>query len=242
MKYLLIANSFGENLTRFANGIAKANGLDLDLYSLYIGGCSLESHWVNIVEDNKDYQLIHNGVWTDTFLSIKDALEMGGWDVISLQQASHMSPYIDTYYPYFENIYNYVKKFCPKATIAFQQTWAYSPFNPFKYQEVPNFYNRFDMKNAAEMKAGIDKCYKQICKEFNIDLIIRSGDVVEKACQLNKDPYDEYGFHMNDFGCYLIGCNFVKTLLGKKLENIFINDKVTPMICEDSLKIVNNNF
>ncbi len=48
MKLLLISNSFGVNLQIYAKDIAKANGLDLEIYTLFIGGCAVKSHYANI--------------------------------------------------------------------------------------------------------------------------------------------------------------------------------------------------
>ena len=66
MKLLLISNSFGVNLQTYAKDIAKVNGLDLEIYTLYIGGCSLELHDKNIKENNKVYELFGDSI-KDTF-------------------------------------------------------------------------------------------------------------------------------------------------------------------------------
>ena len=96
MKFLMIANSFGVNLQTFAKQIAEANNFDLDIYVLYIGGCSLETHYNNIKSDAKAYQLFHNGADTGEMISIKSALEMDTWDVVSLQQASMFSAVLES--------------------------------------------------------------------------------------------------------------------------------------------------
>ena len=57
MKLLLISNSFGVNLQIYAKDIAKLNGLDLEIYTLYIGGCPLELHDKNIKQNNNAYEL-----------------------------------------------------------------------------------------------------------------------------------------------------------------------------------------
>ena len=67
---LSISNSFGVNLQSYAHQIAEKNGIDLDIYVLYIGGCPLEKHYTNLLTNAKDYELFHNGVSTHEFVSI----------------------------------------------------------------------------------------------------------------------------------------------------------------------------
>lgn len=242
MKFLMIANSFGVNLQTYAQSIATINNCDLDIYVLYIGGCSLDTHLRNIEGDIKGYELFHNGVSTGEMISIKEALKKDNWDKISLQQASHMCGIIDTYYPYFGKVFEYVKTMCPKAEIIFHQTWAYSSINSYKYETVPSFYNEFKFKNAKEMKDGLDYCYKRVCSEYGIKTIIRSGDVCELAMKEIGDVYDCQGFHMNGLGCYLIGCNLVKTLFKINLEQVFVPENLGRKTCETAVEFINNNF
>lgn len=242
MKILLISNSFGVNLQSYARDIAKVNGLDLEIYTLYIGGCSLDIHEKNIKENNKDYELFVNGVTTNEFISIEEALKKDKWDKISLQQASHYSGDVTTYYPHFEFVFNFVKRICPESEIIFHKTWAYSGLNPIKYTEVLNWFPGFKFKNNVDMKNGIDFCCDKISKEFGIKTIINSGDVVEVAMKNNIDCYDEWGFHMNAIGNYLIGLNLIKILTGKKIENVFVPDKFTKEDCEKYVKFINDNF
>ena len=49
MKILSIGNSFSEDAQRYLHQIANANGDDIFCANLYIGGCSLERHYNNII-------------------------------------------------------------------------------------------------------------------------------------------------------------------------------------------------
>ncbi|MBR4377792.1 MAG: DUF4886 domain-containing protein [Bacilli bacterium] len=240
MKLLLISNSFGVNLQIYARDIAKLNGLDLDIYTLFIGGCPLRSHDANIKENKKDYELFNNGASTGRFVSINEALLMDNWDYVSLQQASHVSGIVDSYYPYFNNVYTYVREKCPKAKIMWHQTWAYSGKNPYKYGEVKQWLPSFNFKNDIEMKKGIDECLSKIQKEYKIDLIVNSGDVVFEGMKVFDDLYDSEGFHLNELGCYLIGTNLVKLLLNKKISNILVPKELDKKMCEKAVDFVNN--
>ena len=242
MKILLISNSFGVNLQTYAKEIAKANGLDLEIYTLYIGGCPLELHDKNIKENNKAYELFVDGQTTSIFMSIDEALRLKDWDYISLQQASHESGTTSSYYPYLNNVYTYVRIKCPHAKIMWLQTWAYSGKNPFKFDEVKSWCETFKFNNNLEMKNGIDEALENITNEFKFDLIIRSGDVVFEAMKEFEDVYDDQGFHLNNLGCYLIGANFVKTLLNHELKNTYFPDNLDKNLCEKAIYFVNRTL
>ena len=240
MKLLLISNSFGVNLQKYAKEIAKLNDFSFNVYTLYIGGCPLRSHDGNIKENKKDYELFIDGSSIGRFVSINEALLMEKWDYVSLQQASHVSGDISSYYPYFNNVYTYVKKVCPDAKIMWHQTWAYSGKNPYKYTEVKGWLPEFSFNNDIEMKAGIDKALSKIMKDYKIDLLINSGDVVFEAMKVFDDVYDFEGFHLNDLGCYLIGLNFIKKLSNKNIEKVYVPNELDKDTCIKAVNFVNN--
>ena len=240
MKILLISNSFGVNLQTYAKSIAQKNGLDLEIFTLYIGGCSLETHYNNIKEDKKAYQLYVDGNATDIFVSIDEALRLKDWDYVSLQQASHLSGNISSYYPYFGDIYIHVLTKMLKVKIMFHQTWAYSGKNPFKYDDVKTWLPSFKFNNDLEMKKGIDEALDRISKDYKIDLMVKSGDVIFEGMKVFDDLYDFEGFHLNKYGCYLIGLNLIKTLLNKKLNCIYIPEDLDEKFCKKALDFVNN--
>ena len=121
MNILCIGNSFSQDATRYLHQIS-----DEELYvrNLYIGGCSLETHWNNIVESNEIYEYQKNGRMR-SMTSINKALTKKKWDYITIQQVSHDSGMPHTYEPFLTNILNYIREKCPKAEIVFHRTWAY---------------------------------------------------------------------------------------------------------------------
>ena len=88
MRVLSISNSFGVDATRYLHQIAKAGGDRLEIVTLYIGGCSLERHYRNMLGDKQAYELHYNGQNTGFFVSMQEALLSRKWDVILLQQQS----------------------------------------------------------------------------------------------------------------------------------------------------------
>ena len=59
LKVLAIGNSFSVQMVNAMPPIAKDMGLELDICSLYIGGCSFERHWKNVCDPtNKPYSVM----------------------------------------------------------------------------------------------------------------------------------------------------------------------------------------
>lgn len=134
LRVLMIGNSFSVCVGRFMPDIVKSvPGKNLELTSLYIGGCTLDRHWNNVVEGEKNkafapYIVTH---WNSEKGYLKRYNgnihgEIGkGWDVISIQQGSPASWDLKTYQPYVENLVKYIRANAPGAEIVIQQTWAY---------------------------------------------------------------------------------------------------------------------
>ena len=70
IKVLSIGNSFSQDAHRYLYEIAKNNGTDLKSVNLYIGGCGLHKHFININNDAKAYELEFNGMSTGFFVSV----------------------------------------------------------------------------------------------------------------------------------------------------------------------------
>lgn len=85
MNILAIGNSFSEDAARYLYGIARADGTNLQVANLYIGGCSLERHYRNMLSGERAYALQTNGHKTGFFVSLCEALRSRRWDVITLQ-------------------------------------------------------------------------------------------------------------------------------------------------------------
>ena len=148
LKVLMIGNSFSVCNCIHMPAVAKDLGLKLDLASLYIGGCTLERHWNNFVSNQTDsayapyafdYRVdgvtnansgvAHGPKIGRQTIGIREALTLSDWDVITLQQGSHMSWQPCSYHPYGDNLVAEIRKLCPKAEIVLQETWSYTPWD-----------------------------------------------------------------------------------------------------------------
>ena len=136
LRLLSIGNSFSESVRRQLPAMAAAEGRDLRFANLFIGGCPLRRHAENLAASASDpsfrpYRLGSHGfapeeaMPTEVDASANELLARGGWDVVTVQQASHESWDYDNYQPFGHAVVEAVRKARPAAEVVIQQTWAY---------------------------------------------------------------------------------------------------------------------
>ena len=212
MKVLSIGNSFSQDAHRYLHSIAKNNGVDLQTVNLYIGGCSLRTHYLNVLGDKQAYDLEFNGASTGVKVSIRQVLESVEWDVITLQQVSNLSFKQESYSPYVQEVLSYVKKYCPNTKIYLHETWAYANGSE-KLASTP--YN-----NATDMFNDVKKTYLAMANQLGINAIIPSGSAMITALSLGIQKIHRDGFHASfGIGRYLLGLTWYKTLTGNSIDN-----------------------
>jgi hypothetical protein len=223
VKILAIGNSFSEDATHYLHQIAKAGGIDTKVVNLYIGGCSLETHWHNIEEDAKAYSYQRDGKATEQYVSIKDALVEEEWDFVITQQASHDSGLQETYYPYIHQLFDYIKEYAPKSEVLLHETWAYET------DSTHNCFMRYN-HNQQEMYQRLSDAYNRAAVELGVR-IIPCGDVIQQVRTKEPFQYGEGGmslcrdgFHMHFiYGRYLLAATWYEVIFGKNiLDNTYI--------------------
>lgn len=213
MNILSIGNSFSQDAQRYLHGVAKADGTQLNSFNLYIGGCSLSTHYRNMLSDQKKYLLEMNGESTGFFVSIKEALLNRNWDVVTLQQVSGEAPYYETYQPYLNKIAEFVRLCAPKAKIAIHQTWAYE-------QGSARLNDELGYKDQADMFKDVKCAYQKAADEINADLIIPSGEVFQALLKEGFEKIHRDTFHASrGAGRYALALTWYKTLTGNGIEN-----------------------
>ena len=219
MKILSIGNSFSEDAQRWLHLLAKLHGTDIQCANLYIGGCSLETHWKNFEEHNAFYDYQVNGNEAKEKVSINDALLREKWDIVTLQQVSDLSGLPESYEPYISALYEKVKTALPDAEILLHRTWAYEIDS-----EHPGFVN-YD-KSQQKMYQKIKSATKEIADKLNIK-IIPSGDVIQTL----RENYKEFdyqhggaslcrdGYHLTyDIGRFAAAATWFVSLTGQKIS------------------------
>ena len=217
MNVLSIGNSFSQDAQRYLHGIAKSDGFPLNCFNLYIGGCSLYRHFVNMQSGEKAYTLEMNGVSTGFKVSLKEALLNREWDVVTLQQVSTQSPYYETYQPYLNKLSEYVRLLVPKAKLVIHEVWAYE-------EGTQALHEKMGYENQKDMFLDIEASYKKAAEEINADLIIPSGELFQKIISENigrvhRDTHASYGL-----GRYALGLIWYRLLSGNSVADNRFSD------------------
>ena len=219
MKLLSIGNSFSTDSHKFLHSIAEQNGVNLECYNLFIGGCSLETHWINYTANNAFYDLEINGNEATRKISINEAITMEKWDVVTVQQASAFSGIFDSFMPFLTDLVAVVKEKVPTAKIYFHETWSY---------EIGSLHEGFlnYNSNQKEMYLSIKESSKKASDLINAE-IIPTGDIVQLVREIIPEfDYKNGGlslcrdsFHLSeDYGRFLAGAVWFKKLTGQQLK------------------------
>ena len=239
MKVLSIGNSFSQDAHKWLHKLAENNGVDLETVNLYIGGCSLETHWKNAKENNAYYKFELNGNGTGRNISIHEALQLEKWDVITVQQVSGLSGLYETYEPYLSSLLSVIKAAQSDAKIFFHQTWAYE--RDASHADFVRYDN-----NQATMFDCIKKASEKAAKSIGAELI-PTGTVI----QILRETVPEFdyangvislcrdGFHLSlDYGIFAAAAVWLYVLSGKKIKTIEFENFDTVLL-EKIVNVVN---
>lgn len=237
MKILAIGNSFSTDATTYLEPIAASVGVDLLVRNCFIGGCSLQTHWQNSMNNDAHYEYQKDGQMIQ-MISLRDALLKEQWDAVTLQQASHYSGMVQTYEPYLGQLIQFVRRLTPQARIVFHETWAYEIDSPH-----PNFcWYGFDQ---IHMHEEIKKTVFSMAEKYHLP-VIPTGDIIQKirriplfdvkngGLSLNRD-----GYHLSfDYGRYLAALVWFSFFTGKPASAVsFAPEGTDPFL----IKTLKNN-
>ena len=230
LNVLCIGNSFSQDATTFLHPIAKIGKHPLYVRNLYIGGCSLERHAMNVLSDNAAYEYQTDGIGNPEKLkSIRQALEARAWDVVTVQQVSYLAGIYETYAPFLWSVLEEIRHCCPQAKIYFHGTWAYE-----KNSSHAGF--AFYGRSQAQMHQKIQEALRNVSRDYQLP-ILNSGKLV---ATLRRTPFFSYeqdglslcrdGFHMSlDYGRYALGLLWYRVLAGETVSGLdFMPDGVDP--------------
>ncbi|MGY0035794.1 DUF4886 domain-containing protein [Pedobacter sp. NJ-S-72] len=123
LRLFIIGNSFSKNATAYLPNFVKENNHQLVLGRAELGGCSLQQHWEYAEAAEADPEDPKGKPYNGK--SLRMLLSAGTWDVVTMQQYSYLSADVDSYSPYAQKLYNYIKSLQPNAKIMIHQGWAY---------------------------------------------------------------------------------------------------------------------
>ena len=191
MKILCIGNSFSQDSTALLQLLTNK----IKVRNLYIGGCSLDMHVANIENDAAKYELQENGEkMQNALVSIKEALTSDKWDYITVQQVSGRSGVYDSFYPYLDEVLDYVRKYSD-AEIVLHETWSY---------ETGSGHPDFAIYNSdrEQMAQAIKETYEKVSAKENLR-IIRVGEAVQNLRAKPSFDYKNGGLSLNRDGFHL---------------------------------------
>ena len=194
LKVLMVGNSFSISCLTYLPQVAAECGKKLDLGSLYIGGCSLERHVGNLLEERAAGMKGVKGAYlydrvspdgqrkTLRNMRLTDALKEAKWDIVTIQQASHLSWKKGSYHPWGDELVRAIRELAPTAKILVQETWSYTPFDKRlkEWKMTPD-----------EMHDQLKAAYADFAKGYGFDMI-RMGDAVQ---EWRRRLPVEYGEH-----------------------------------------------
>ncbi|MBP3360439.1 MAG: DUF4886 domain-containing protein [Clostridia bacterium] len=220
IKMLSIGNSYSIDASTMVHDIAAADGVDINILNLHIGGCTLETHWANAQSGAAAYASQLNGI-SAGITSMEAALKKEKWDYVSLQQGSHESNDFSKFWteekPYLTNLSEYIRSLAPQATQLIHQTWAYG--NQYAISRLGYTGNAPLARNA--MFADVKNAYRQAADKLGVN-ILPCGEAVQYAqnvmglteAQMYRDQYSHLTY---DKGRYLVAAVWYSTLTGNSV-------------------------
>ncbi len=219
LSILFIGNSFSDDTEAYLVEILLELGYtDIEIGNLYIGGCSIDTHYANIKSGASAYDFRmkrHNGKKYTEYApttvggkkqSIAFALAYADWDIISVQQASGESGKATTY-DKLDALVEEVKKQATNkdVEIVFNMTWAYQ--GDSTHAQFPDYNsNQMTMYNA--IVNAVDTKVKYT--------VVPNGTAIQNArTSFLGDNLTRDGYHLNlKIGRFIAGLTFAAKVTG----------------------------
>lgn len=222
MHVLFIGNSFAKDTLYHAADIAKSAGISNFRFAfLYIGGCSINRHYRNAVENIAGYGYHVNegdGWQTTEQCSVADALGDGHWDVIAIQHGTgdksrYTSP---ESYSNLLPLIQYIKSYLSyDVKIAFNMAWVADPEST--HHEIVSYGG--DQLHMYEKLTELTR--RRIASLPEVDMVLPTGTTIQnmRGCISRKLTRD--GFHLSfDLGRYAAALTFLRVLLQVAPERV----------------------
>lgn len=194
VRVLSVGNSFSRDAFSYVPFVIEelVPGADVEFGILYIGGCTLQRHYENLVGKKPayefDYYITKTGKWTmERDYSIQKGISLQDWDIVIFQQQSAASRYYDTYQPYLNELLDYLKVAKPFATPAWLLTQAYG-----------TGHKPLGEMSSDEMWARVNASSEQVVNETGVKLLIPAGTAIQNARYTMLDRLGKTKHLVND--------------------------------------------
>ena len=211
IKVLAIGNSFSQDaVEQYLYELAHAQGDSLVIGNAYIGGCSIDRHYDNLLNEKPDYEYrkVVGGVRSNKKnTDLKSIIRDEQWDVITLQQASPLSGIVASY-ANLAQLKRLVQSYTTNLHVEFvwHMTWAYAEdftSNSFKAYD----YDQRKMYNA------IATAVQQVLPAVGLRRVIPSGTAIQLVRYRLGDILNRDGYHLSyTLGRYTAACTWCEFL------------------------------
>ena len=241
LKILAIGNSFSDDTMEYVYQIAKDLGVEnMVLGILYIGGCTLDTHWSCANEQKPSYEYRRNtgsGWQTTKDTKMSTALMDENWDYVTIQQASPEAG-DSASFTHLDELITFARERVPKtAQLYWNMTWAYQG-------DCEN--TQFGMYDYDQMKmysAITQTAQSVIVPNDAFTALIPTGTAIQNVrTSFIGDTVNRDGYHLNyQIGRYTVGLALVRVVLDMPIDNVtFKPDGVSAEEQKVAIEAVNN--
>lgn len=227
LRILAIGNSFSEDaLEQEFYPIAHADGQQVIVGNLYIGGCTVDMHVANIRQNLPAYSYRKTGldgqlVKTPS-VRIIEAMADEPWDYITVQQGSPVSG-IPESYAQLGWLVDWIRAVAPQAQVAMHQVWAYAKNST--HTGFKNYDNDQMKMYNAQLRASTGAA-----ADAGISILIPSGKSIQTLRSTLPDvELTRDGYHLDKrLGRYVAAATYYEALTGRSImENSYVPEGVT---------------
>lgn len=221
LKILAIGNSFSTDGMQYLYQIAKSAGVEeIVLGNLYIGGCSLDTHYSHAKLGDGAYSYYKNttGTWECTEnVSLSTGIHDEAWDYITLQQTSKTSG-LSSSYGNLTKLVSYVEGEKPSedTKLLWHMTWAYQQDST--HSSFPN-YDKSQSKMYQMIISATKECVLPI--ESLVGVIPTGTSIQNARTSFTGDTLTRDGYHLNyTLGRYIAGLTWFADITGADISDI----------------------
>ena len=235
LKILAVGNSFSTDAMEHLYLVAKNAGIEnVVLGNLYIGSCSISTHWTKMNNDAADYTFYVSddtvgGMITEGTRTAKYGITYADWDYITIQQSSSNSGLGNTYND-LQSVIDYINSNkTSDAEILWHMTWAYQQDST--HAGFANYNN-----NQSSMYKSIVSAVKEhILTNSDISGVIPSGTAIQN---LRTSPLGDTltrdGYHMSyGIGRYTVALTWLAAITGYDIDEITATPTSYPEVAEN---------
>ena len=242
IKILAIGNSFSDNTLQYLPALAKELGIEeIVVGKLYVGGCTVDGHW-DRAQSGANYERfdlnLGNGWASQSTKTLKYALTLYDWDIITMQQGSPQSG-LPSSLNNLQNLVDYVNanKTNPNAKLYWHMTWAYSQFT------THSGFANYNKDQMTMYNAIVDLSKNHIMASGSFAGIIPAGTTVQNyrgneadSEFVEKEYVTTDGYHLQTYMRLATSLVWLRTLTGLSLDDITCTSQQDIAFAKPNLK------